>query len=278
MKRMEFDKELLNGLHGLSCIENFVLYILKKEGFSHQCLYYQSYLPFSEIAKELIYKKTSYAYFYRVKRIQNVAAESGIIQMQTRSELDLDFICNHDYVCVMVKPEYMKDKYNVGLWREDHYILLADAGGFQFYYLNDTPRDAGIISFDLLRQIYGGKTIAIDIKQKIRGEMKQIYLRRLVQSMEIDRVAEKCNISNLITARDILGICRILRKRLYEFSSMYIDADYLVPYLNMLDKQYMAIEYLRLRKKDDYDKAGNILLNVAIEDIKNMACILTDLK
>lgn len=277
MKRMEFDKELLNNLHGLSCIENFVLYILGKEGFSYRYLYFQSYLSFNEIAEEFVYRNARYAYFYKVKRLQNIAMENGVIQIQSGDKLDLNFVRNHDYVCMMVKPEYIKDKYNVELWREDHYILLSDADGFQFNYLNDTPRDVGVISFDELKQIYGGDMIVIDICQNITDEMKQFFLRKLVQSMHIDGGVEKYNITDFTTARDILGICRILRKRIYEFSSMYINAEFLTPYLHMLDKQYMAIEYSRLRKSVDYNYVEDIMTHVAIEDKENMRHLLTAL-
>ncbi len=275
MKQMEFDKSLLDHLHGLSCIENYVLYLLRKEGFPYQYLYYQSYLSFREIADDFVYGDTQYAYFYKVKRLQNLAVETGSIQIQSCEKLDLDFICSHDYICVMVKSEYIKEKYNVDLWREDHYILLSNMDGFRFNYLNDTPRDVGIISFSELKQIYGSDMIAIDMGSNVTDEMKQDFLRKLIKSIHIDEDIEQYNLTDYIIARDILGICRVLRKRIYEFSSMYIDAEFLKPYLYMLDQQYLAIEYSRLRRNADYSKVNDIMLHVAAEDAKNMKRLLT---
>ncbi len=275
MKTVQFDKDLLNGLYGISCIENYVLYILRREGFSYQYLYFQSGLSFGEIADEFVHRNARFAYFYRIKRLQNIAAENGLIHMMSDSWVDFSDLCNHDFVCVMVKPEYIKKKYHVDLWRDDHFILLSEMDESRFYYLNNTPRDAGLISCKELQQVCGGGMVAIDIGWDVTEELQQKFLYQMIQSIRIDDITAEYDIGDFGIARDILGICRILRKRLYEFSSQYLDSGFLLPYLNLLDKQYMSIEYMRLREKMDRKKLNDMMLEVAVEDRKQMTNLLT---
>lgn len=274
MKKVQFDKDLLNGLYGLSCIENYVLYILRREGFSYQHLYFQSGLSFGEIVEEFIHRNARFAYFYRIKRLQNVAEENGLIQMISDSRADFSAMHNHDFACVMVEPEYVKKKYHVDLWRDDHFILLSEIDKSRFHYLNDTPRDAGVISSEELKRICSGGMVAIDIGRDVTEELKREFLYQMIPSIRIDDVTAEYDIGDFGIARDILGVCRILRKRLYEFSSQYLDSGFLIPYLNLLDKQYMSVEYMRLRKKTDRKKLNDIMLEVAVEDRKHMTNLL----
>ncbi len=274
MKKVQFDKDLLNGIYGLSCIENYVLYILRREGFSYQYLYSQSGLSFGEILEEFVHRNARFSNFYRIKRLQNVAAENGLIQIMSDSRVDFPAMYKHDFVCIMVKPEYVKKKYHVDLWRDDHFILLSEMDESRFHYLNDTPRDAGVISSEELKRICSGGMVAIDIGRDVTEELKREFLYQMIQSIRIDDVTAEYDIGDFGIARDILGVCRILRKRLYEFCSQYLDSGFLLPYLNLLDKQYMSIEYMRLRKKTDRKKLNDIMLEVAMEDRKHMTNLL----
>ncbi|MCL2591946.1 MAG: hypothetical protein FWD82_01150 [Defluviitaleaceae bacterium] len=279
MKSLIFDKGKLSDLHGLSCIENFLLYILREEQYAYKDLFYKSFLHFDEIIDIFFEKKVEYASFYNIKRIQDVAKENNIINVNVNSCLEPLFLDKHDYICVMVKPEYIKEKYKTELWREDHYILLSKAENSNFYYLNDTPRDTGLLSFDELKNIFSEYVIAFDINKNTSNEMKKVFLNEFIKDLGTERNDLIIpNISEFIMARDILGIHRVLRKRTYEFCSQYVNVDFLTPYLNSLDKYYALFEYMRLRDKVDYKKINEIFDLINKEDINQVSLMITELE
>ena len=273
-----FSKDELNNLYGLSCIENFLLYILKKEKYLYKYLFFQSFLPFRIIIDSFIREKVQFAYFDKIMRIQDLAGKYGLIDLHTINSLDFEFINKYEYICVMVKPEYIKSKYKIALWREDHYILLSQLNKNHFYYLNDTPRDVGLISFAELKSIFAGQIVAFDIRHNITDELIKQFFNLFIYNLDFDKREFIINIDDFVTARDILGIHRILRRRVYEFCSMYTDVEFLIPYLNTLDKHYTSLEYMRLRNNVDFKNINIMLLDVYKEDIVKMNDILRKLE
>ena len=279
MKRFEFDKDNLNDLYGLSCVENFLLYILKMERYSYKFLFYKSFLSFSAIVNAFYIDKVEYAYFNKISRIQDLARKNKVINMRENFILDLDFFDRYDYICVMVKPEYIKSKYNTEMWRDDHYILLSKTDNKNFNYLNDNPRNIGVISFSELENISTGRVLAFDLKKDINDEIKKVFFNEFIIDFNADALTDlNINITDFTMARDILGIHRILRRRTCDFCSQYANIEFLTPYLNALDKHYTSLEYMRLRNKVDYNKINEIFANILQEDRNEMFKIKTELE
>ena len=74
-------------------------------------------------------------------------------------------------------------------------------------------------------------------------------------------------ISNITLARDIIGILRISRKRVYLYLNyLGVKEKKLEKYLDYLDMIYNKIEYIRLRKADSNQKYKEILNQVYEKD------------
>lgn len=274
MKTKTFDKTELNNVLGLSCIENFFLYALKNESYDYKHLYYLSYLSLCDIASEFINNGVDYASFYKITRLQELAKNHNLIVMKYfRNTNFYNNINDCDYTAITVKPEYIKEKYKTELWRNDHYILISQIDSEKFHYLNDNPRDSGNISFRELENIYAGEMIGFTIKNHITEKLKKDFTKNFIDSIIIIPMRFKFNISDLLTARDILGILRILRKRMYEYCVQYITVDFYEDFLTHIDKTYSLIEYMRLRKSSDLNKINETFEEIQEKDIELLAVL-----
>jgi len=265
----EFKKTQLNDLYGLSCIENFLLYAMKTEGYKYKHLYYESYLSMCDIINEFINNNTKYASFYKITRLQKIAADNDLIAMEFFNNTDFrNNITKYEYNTVMVNPEYIKEKYKTELWRDDHYILVAQKDSDNFYYLNDNPRDNGVISYDELRRVYSGKMIGFTIKNEIGKELQNEFLKIFIDSVFRSSFRTEFNYTDLTIVRDILGILKVLRKRICDYCGMYIPMDFYRDFLLSIDRFYSSIEYMRLRNTIDFDKINRQFDELQEKDIE----------
>jgi len=261
---VKYDKSILDSVLGLSCIENYLLYILKSREYNFSLLFYRSFLPFDKIVDEFIQENASYASFYQIERIQEVARKDGVIDFNYIQSDSLAYTDKEDYLTAKIKPEYIQFKYNTSLWRDDHYFLINQIDEFNFAYLNDTPRDSGVISKDELEQNYAGACITITINQ-LDSFNKKIQALHIKDFLDLINGATKPStqfnkkINDVQVFRDIMGILRILRKRNMEFCKNYIDTHFMQNYISELDTIYTKIEYMRLRRQS-LDEKGEVWL------------------
>lgn len=263
MRHLEMNKSDLDNLYGLSCIENFLLYVLKKESYSYRYLFFESMLSFRNVVDAFVNENLTYAYFNKVERLQNIASAYDLIVMLSKPIIEKTLFEHHDYICMMVKPTYIQSKYKVELWRDDHYILLLKVEDDKFFYLNDTPRDAGILSWDEVKSIFAGSIIVFDIKKDISDDLKTEYYRLFIdhaKGAEANTVLP--HINDFVMARDILGVYRILSRRIYEFCSLYINMEVFTPVLNELDRYYASLEYMRLRNRINFDSINQMFADI----------------
>lgn len=87
---------------------------------------------------------------------------------------------------------------------------------------------------------YAGSLIRIDLINGITDKIKNILLQEFLDSMsENKKVCSTFSVDNIIAARNALAVLRILRRRIYEYCSQYICCDFMVDYLNELEKQFI---------------------------------------
>lgn len=263
-----FDLSVFNELYGLSCVENLLLFILKSYQYSYNYLFYNSFLSFNVVANAFIKENAKYTDFIKIPRIQDTAIDIGILEMSLSNSLKFDDAASVKTL-ITVKPEYIKNKYNVELWRNDHYILIhRDCE--QCIYINDNPRDSGVITLETLHNIFDGKVIKFKLNEDLTEDLKEILRQRFFDSLsKINQTIflPSIDLSDLKPLRDALGIYKILTRRLYAFSSLCMNADFITEQIKYLDKQYMLIEYMRIKNEINY-AAIALLANKVFENEK----------
>lgn len=279
MYKQFYNLSVFDDLHGLSCVENLLLYIMKLSQYSYQHLFYNSFMNFDDVLDAFMNENEVYANFTKVPRIQDTAVDIGVVEMNLCDSLNLDDETDR-YMLISVKPEYIKDKYNVELWRNDHYIMIQRNGN-QYRYINDNPRDIGDISIEKLYSIFDGKMIRFKIKGDIRPDCREQLRRRFIcnlKSLDYGINLQKFAMTDWKLLRDALGIYRILTRRLYDFSSLYMSAEFILPQIKYLDKQYMLVEYMRKKNKIDSIAIDNIIEKVREYEKINIPKIMLNME
>ena len=276
MKKFKLSKDLFHDAAGLSCIENYVLYAMATEGYPYPYLYYKSYLPLSGIITEFMGGK-KYESFYTIERLQQVAVENHLIRTYRYETVGFDRLDSHDFNCIMVRPEYIQKKYGSSLLRDDHYILLGPGKAANTYtYVNDTPRDIGVITVSELRDISAGKMFCFDIQRAPDEVQKKKFLKYFYDAISLHSESQIDSSSIDITmARDSLGIYKIVSRRLIDFCSFYLSMDFYHPHLVQIERQYMMLEYMRLLGEKDLHRAQDLLKQLCMDNnqyIKILTC------
>ena len=267
MKHIEADKSFLDtglGL-GLSCIENYLLYIYANLNIDYRYLFSKSYVGFSEIAKAFCENKVSYSNFNRIPRLQDTSAQSGILNISENS--DFQAINTDDsYICIGVSRQFIQQQYNRDMWRDDHFVLLCNKTGDVYKILNDNPQDIFVLTGNQLENAYNGTVLNIQIIQyEVPYDFKLKYKEEFVDSLgnSADRYLFKA--PDLETARDLVGVLRVTRKRIREYCSLYCDTNFMSDYISQIEKVYFMIEYMRIRGRVDHEKVCHSLS--ALHDI-----------
>lgn len=270
MKEVLLDRSFFNCTYGISCVENLLLYILKSNNIAYQYLFFDSFISIYDIIYDFLYKGNSFENFTPIKRIQDLAEQEQIIGIELLNTSSIPAELDNKYCCVMVQPDFIWDNYKTKLLRDDHYVLLHPCDNHNYYYINDTPRDIKKVSSDNINSYYAGRAILFDIKTDISKDKQKDYLRRLICKIN-ETILKAADLpSDILLTRDIIGILRILRKRLVYMVSEYINTEYWQTYLNELDGLYAKIEYMRLRNKYNIETINSIWSKVVVDDIENI--------
>ena len=281
MKNFKLSKDLFHHAAGLSCIENYILYAMAAEEYPYPYLYYKSYLPLSDIINGFV-EGEKYESFYTIDRLQQVAVDNRLIHTCRYKTIDFDCLDFHDFNCIMVRPEYIKKKYGSSLLRYDHYILLGPGENANTYtYVNDTPRDIGIVTVSELQDISAGKMFCFDIQKYPDKKQKKKFLKYFYDAIPLHSDSQIDFSSIDITiARDSLGIYKIVSRRLIDFCSFYMSMDFYRPHLERIDRQYMMLEYMRLLGEKDLHRIDNLLKQLCYENnqyIKVLKCNMKEI-
>lgn len=268
MKEIKVDKSLFDRVLGISCIENYFLYVAAYIGIDFRTMYANSYISINEIAHTFIDKKISYAFFNKISRLQNIAYELGIINLTYKSNISYISDCNC-YCCIKVNRNFIKKLYERVPWRDDHYMLVCSKENEKFVLLNDIPRDVVEVRVEQLHQVYDGNIVCFKFLMKnISDDIKDKLLNQFLTSLLHPNLSCGFEFDNLEIVRDIIGIIRITRKRIREYSSIYINTDFMADYIAKIDKTYAMIEYLRLRNRFDYNEVKQSFAEIRENDLR----------
>ncbi len=279
MKKIIEDKSLFDGTTGLSCIENYFLYTLKAENFPYEYLYYKSYIPLWKIVKSFV-AGAKYESFYTIQRLHSVAAENNFITIFNYNESNLINFEKHDYNCIMLNLEFIKAKYKRTPWRNDHYILVANKiSDNKYTFINDNPRDIGEITEEELKVNGKNKMISFDFSKKTIQINTNDYLKFFYNSLLTSQMStELPYIDNLVFLRDIVGVFKVMARRVYYFLSKYIDMNFYEKYLKNIETQFMALEYMRMVKEYNIHRISTLLPYLQKEEEKINLIIMEKLR
>ena len=243
-----FDIRYLKNEYGLSCIEDYTLYLLAKKNDYWQQVFFESNLAFNKVM-ELIDQGQTYSYFTGVPRLQKTGENLGL--------LNLSFYKNDSFPCELAKNKifamqvseaFMKERFNKTLWRNDHYILFQYIGDDVFEYMNDIPPSVGSITTKEMEEIYANKIITIEICESFQSDYKdliqQLTKKMMLKENESKYKKEKITFEKL---RDAIGISKVLVKRMEAFVHMLGVAFSASDYYDFLSDYYIKSEYMRAK-------------------------------
>ena len=269
MKNIDIDLSRFNSFHSLSCIESYLLYILSTNNYDYRHLYALSYVSFSKIMHYFFNERKQFEYYNGVSRLQQIASKHSVISIKSIDQPYIDIDSEHDYYLLRLCPKYVEETYGETTWRDDHYVLLANFNDSSWTYINDNPRDYKTLNRSKMLTAYAGSLIRINLASSITDKMKNLLLQGFLNSMsENKEIFSTSSVDDIIAARNALAVLRILRRRIHEYCSQYIYCDFMVDYLNELDRQFSLIEYMRLRNRVDYSKIENMFLLLQQNDSK----------
>lgn len=215
-------------------------YILNAQNYDYKHLYVQSYVSFSEIMNYFFYERKQFEYYNGIPRLQQIASKHNVISIKSIDKPCIDIDSEYDYYLLRLCPEYIEEIYGEVTWRDDHYVLLGNFNDSRWTYINDNPRDCRALDRSEMLTAYAGSLIRIDLINGITDKIKNILLQEFLDSMsENKKVCSTFSVDNIIAARNALAVLRILRRRIYEYCSQYICCDFMVDYLNELEKQFI---------------------------------------
>ena len=262
----KIDSSLFQDIFGLSCVENLVLYILRQSGKPFRYLYYDSFLTLFELERGFICKKDTFVDFKSIRKIQDIALDEGWIDMS----FDDSFLWRESLVfdgeirLIMVTPQFMLDKFQINAWRTDHYILTYVNEEHDYCFVNDHPPFCDIISSKEMSYYFAGKTIAIKVKEHINTDLS--YYLNTFKSNLIRHDYYEIHCDDLLMLRDIIGVLRIIRRRIFSFVEIKELNEMFNQYLKQLDRFYASIEYMRIKDKIDTEKIKMIKKEVSQQD------------
>ena len=242
---MEIDKNsLLNG-YGLSCIENYVIAILKKYISNWETIFFKSFILFEDILRDFAVYKEKYAYFSGVERIQDVCSELGLIQINYESNISMEEIQDDlDFAFVRVNEKFIRDNYKTKLWREDHFIYVKKmAEGW--FFVNDTPLDEGRISNPYFEQIFSNECFYLSLNRRHLED--ESCLEYFLGNLKKDSKKDINFKATCLEFRDAIGVMRVIYRRISLYLSRYMQIGMIDSFVNELDKIYMKAEYMNLK-------------------------------
>ncbi len=270
MKEVCLDKSLFDNALGMSCVENLLIYIFKTQKITYKYLFFESALSAYDIVQALSHHKNTYSDFRCINRIQDLARNAGMIEICLLDSPCIPTDLNEKYCCIMVNPTFIRDNYRTQLLRDDHYVLLSPSDFQNYFCINDVPRDIRKLSLVDLYSYYGGHAIEFRIKGDFDYGRKEEYLVKLKTSMEKNLYEAVELPRDILIARDIVGILRILRKRLAYMISEFQFVECWKTYIDKLDEFYSRIEYMRLRNIQNVKLINDMWIQLVENDAQNI--------
>lgn len=279
---MIFQENYFHNEYGLSCVEDYIIYILSKDTFNWPRIFYKSYCDIEEIINHLLFGGQEYSSIRFIERIQSTSTQNGILNLVHRDLKDIESLDTKQFFLLELKNGSTKDLLNINTWRSDHFVMLYKDVYSKYLFVNDRPYITGSFEFkDLLK--YAAKEYVLDI-QVINKNIGSVINREKVVQLEQKLKSETLLSGDLYLAfekiRDSVGVYRVVVKRLQAFFCSYGTSNFIEDEIKRIDNIYLRLEYMNIRKSYDLGKvitliseAINIQNNVKKKALERMDII-----
>jgi len=254
------DKRIFDGVLGISCLENYILGILKSREVDISRLYCRSLIDPQKLYKDIFIENMTYETYREIPSIHSIAKQLGLIKfifVETNRGFDIILklrkLSQNEYLLVRVKPEYLKEKFNIRLWRDDHYILVFMKNS-EIYFINDKPLAEGVLTQKELMGAYDHGYMWIRALSPMNKEMID---NSMIQFIDLFHSLKSLNYANSISyfetdrevkTKHMLLIYRVALQRTIEFLGYYFDMSSYMQYILELNKLLAKLEYDILKK------------------------------
>ena len=272
---MKFQESYFHNEYGLSCVEDYIIYILCKDTFDWPPIFYKSYYDIEEILNYLLFEGQEYSSIKFIERIQNTLINEGmlgLIQLNLEEIVDIE---PEKFFLMELKESATKELLNINAWRSDHYIMCYKTTNGRYAYVNDRPYITGNLEYSELQK-YAGSEHAF-IVQVIHKNIGDVINREKVVQLEQKLKSETLLSGDLYLAfekiRDSIGIYRVVVKRLQAFFCSYGTSNFIEDEIKRIDDIYLRLEYMNIRKSSDLGKVITLIseaINIQ-KDVKKKA-------
>lgn len=266
---------MYENIHGLSCIENHVLALMRQNGEQIEHLYNDSAIPAINIYNSVVINDIKQEYFNNLKRVQNTLKDLNVISFTKKAvpcinELysNIRECSNNEYILARVTPEFSRRVLKARALRSDHFVLIKIVDS-DFIVFNDIPECVLRIPITNFDEAFDKEFFKLSILRKLNStDFNNLWETRLYKP-------ENCNetsiafqnfydIDNIgIKLRDLAGVCKILRRRMMEYYNLYIDAEFIKETIQSWDKAYTLFEYYNIKKNQSLKDYYLLLYSVA---------------
>ena len=120
---MKFQESYFHNEYGLSCVEDYIIYILCKDTSDWPKIFYKSYYDIEEILNYLLFEGQEYSSIKFIERIQTTLINDGMLGLIQLNLEEIERIEPGDIFLMELKESATKELLNINTWRRDHYIM-----------------------------------------------------------------------------------------------------------------------------------------------------------
>ncbi|WP_418624653.1 hypothetical protein [Waltera sp.] len=251
---MNFRESYFHNEFGLSCVEDYIIYILCKDTINWARIFFKSYVDIEEIINYLFLEGQEYSSIKFIERIQNTLIQNGMLNLVPLELKNVENIEKKLVFLMELKDGATRGLLNINTWRNDHFIMVYKDVDDKYSYVNDRPYLTGNLEYkDLLK--YAGKEYVLDIRlinNDIAAVVNEESLFQLEQKLNSQSILAHNIWFECEKIRDCIGIYRVVVKRLQAFfgsyNNIYRNKRFAKIYLNRIKKDFHLLEqYLCLK-------------------------------
>lgn len=253
---MKFQESYFHNEYGLSCIEDYIIYILCKDTFDWPKIFYKSYYDIEEILNYLLFEGQEYSSIMFIERIQTTLINDGMLGLMQLNLEEIKGIEPGDIFLMELKENATKELLKINAWRSDHYIMCYKNTNEGYSYVNDRPYITGDLEYSELQK-YAGREHAL-IVRVINKNIGYVINREKVVQLEQKLKSETLLSGDLYLGfekiRDSIGIYRVVVKRLQAFFFSFGTTNFIEDEIKRIENIYLRLEYMNIRKNYDLGK------------------------
>jgi len=257
---------MFDGIHGLSCVENHVLAIMREQGHKIVPLYHDAAVPMRKLFDNLIKCGERQEYFNSIARVQDILKNLGIINFTLNhnpsGENVRSILHRHDcdaYILVRCTPLFAKQSLHARGWRNDHYVRARVVGeGIEI--INDIPEKAIVVDSKTFDELYSGSYFEMHVLRELNKQDELMLLKtRSFKPEDYQKsIYLKHDFDGIPNAglrlRNLAGIHKILRYRLASYYNSYMDARFIFGTLPDVEQYFALFEYFNIKKNVSFEK------------------------